>query len=475
MIKAFDELWSEGRDAFNQSRTFEKARSIAYGAITCMGRRTLTGMLTACGKQFMDWSASYRIFEKDRVDTEKLFDVALQHGLQCSPSDEIVVAHLDDTLLKKTGKKVVGTAWRRDPLGPPFHTNFIWAQRFVQISLAIPQGNDCCQSRSIPVDFIHCPSAKKPKPKASPEELKDFREQQRILKMSHQGVLRIQHLRKKLDDLGEQNKELLMSVDGGYTNATVLKFLPERVTLIGRVRKDAKFYKPAQEQNQVGRKKTYGDRVPTPEQIRQSPSVPWQQVKGWAAGKAHIFNVKIVQNLLWRPAGKQHNLTLIIIKPLGYRLTKNSQTIYRQPAYLIHTKSNLSLEKLLQAYLWRWEIEVNFREEKTLIGCGQSQVRTEKAIKTLPAFVIAMYAFINLAAHKVCNKRTQQLLPRPKWYPAKNEQRITGSEMINLFRCQYWLEKPQLNFSGFVQNEHHNQSLKKMSNPFAAAVFYARK
>lgn len=475
MIRAFDELWGECRNAFNQSRTFEKARSIAYGAITCMGRRTLTGMLTACGKQFIDWSASYRIFEKGRVDTEKLFDVALQHGLQCWSTDEIVVAHLDDTLLKKTGKKVIGTAWRRDPLGPPFHTNFIWAQRFVQISLAIPQGAGSCQSRSIPIDFHHCPSAKKPKPKATSQELKNFCEQKRILNLSKQGVLRIQHLREKLNHLGEQKKELLISVDGSYTNSTVLKSLPEGVTLIGRVRKDAKFYKPADNQKQLGRRKVYGDRIPTPEEIRKSSSIPWQEVKGWAAGKLHTFNVKVIPNLLWRAAGAKHTLTLIIIRPLAYRLTKNSKILYKQPVYLIQTKSDQSIETVLQAYLWRWEIEVNFREEKTLIGCGQSQVRNEKAVKSLPAFVTAMYAFINLAAHKACNQRTQQTLPRPKWYPAKTEQRITGSEIINLFRCQYWLGKAQLNFSGFVNNEHYNKTMKKMSNPFEAAIFYARK
>jgi hypothetical protein len=30
---------------------------------------------------------------------------------------------------------------------------------------------------------------------------------------------------------------------------------------------------------------------------------------------------------------------------------------------------------LLQYYLWRWGIEVNFREEKALIGIGEVQVR----------------------------------------------------------------------------------------------------
>jgi hypothetical protein len=111
---------------------------------------------------------------------------------------------LIDTLLKKTGKKIAGAAWRRDPLGPPFHTNFVWAQRFVQISLAIPQGKSFCQSRSIPVDFHHCPSVKKPKPKANAEELKIFLEQKRLLRMSRQGVLRIQHLRNKLNVLPAQ-------------------------------------------------------------------------------------------------------------------------------------------------------------------------------------------------------------------------------------------------------------------------------
>jgi hypothetical protein len=45
----------------------------------------------------------------------------------------MLIAHMDDTILKKTGKKISGTSWRRDPLGPPFQNNFIWGQRFLQI------------------------------------------------------------------------------------------------------------------------------------------------------------------------------------------------------------------------------------------------------------------------------------------------------------------------------------------------------
>lgn len=387
----------------------------------------------------------------------------------------MMVAHLDDTLIKKTGKKIAGTAWRRDPLGPPFHTNFIWGQRFLQISMALPGQESNCQSKAIPIDFYHCPTVKKPDRFAGAQQLETFKQQQRIAKLSNQGSLRIQRLRNKLNAQGEEKRQLVVSVDGSYTNNTVLRSLSKGVTLIGRIRKDAKLYWPPKQQRGAGRKRVYGDQLPTPEQIRQSDEFPWVKVKAWAASKSHDFSVKIIRDLRWRAAGKFHDLQLIIIRPLGYRLTKNSKILYRQPAYLICTDCKLTVDKLLQAYLWRWEIEVNFRDEKTLLGCGQAQVRTEKAVRNLPAFMTAMYSFVQLAAHRACPTRDKSFLPRPKWYPAKPQQRMTSSEIINLFRTQLWFKETKTNFSGFMKKQHEMKSLKNYTNPLTAAILYARK
>jgi hypothetical protein len=57
----------------------------------------------------------------------------------------------------------------------------------------------------------------------------------------------------------------------------------------------------------------------------------------FAAGKSHAFKIKTIRPLRWRPAGKKHNLRLIVIAPLGYRLTKHSRMLYRKPAFLICT------------------------------------------------------------------------------------------------------------------------------------------
>jgi hypothetical protein len=100
-----------------------------------------------------------------------------------------------------------------------------------------------CQASALPIGFYHCPSIKKPNRLATEEKISEYKEQQPVAKLSHQGVLRIQELRKKLTEEGHQSKNLFVGVDGSYTNRTVLKQLPSNTTLIGRIRKDCKLYK----------------------------------------------------------------------------------------------------------------------------------------------------------------------------------------------------------------------------------------
>jgi len=439
-----------------------------------MGRHTITGMLTSSGQQFKDWSSAYRLFSKQRVDTSKLFDHARSAVLQDFPDDQPIIAHMDDTILKKTGRHVPGTAWRRDPLGPPFHTNFIWGQRFLQISLALPDQAELCQSRAIPIDFHHCPTIKKPSKSANEDQWKIYREEKRITKLSRQGSDRIKLLRDKLNQQGYDQRELIVSVDGSYTNSEVLKNLADGVTIVGRTRKDTKLYKLPDNQKAAGRKRVYGERLPTPEQIRQSDQYPWQIVEAWAAGKTHQFNVKVIKNIKWRAAGAAHNLQLVVIRPLGYRLTKKSKMLYRKPAYLICTDTQLDIERLLQAYIWRWEIEVNFREEKSLLGCGQAQVINPDSAVSVPAFVAAMYAFLHIAKFRSLKTPNPKTLPRPKWYPKQKNKRDTCGDLINDFRAQLWAKAIGINFSSFVNQQLKIQNQRNATNHYSSAMFYIR-
>ena len=431
-------------------------------------------MLSAGGNQFKDWSAAYRLFKGERMKLDKIFgsirkEVVLLHKTE----DPHIYAHMDDTLFRKRGKKIHGTGWMRDPLGPPFASNFVWGQRFIQVSLSLMEKDTFGPSRAIPVDFTHCPPVRKPSKNATDQEVAIFRERQKREKMSAVGIQRIIALREALNEDGFSDKKLILSVDGSYTNETVLRKLPVGVELIGRIRKDAKLYMlPESQPTQKGRKRYYGPELPTPEQIRQDSTIAYQPIEAWAAGKMRTFDVKTVKNIRWRKSGDK-NLMLIIIRPVSYRLTKKSKLLYRNPAYLIATSQEIDLRLLIQAYIRRWEIEVGFRDQKTLIGCGQAQVREKVAVQKVPAFISACYGLMLVASHQ-SNLKQNITLPGTKWYINALKPRITTGDILNRFRAEKWLESIKINFSDFVNIEEKLAKLGKTENPSISSIFYNR-
>ncbi len=116
-----------------------------------LGRRTLSAMLHTCGAGFQDWSAVYRLFSQARLDADDLFAVTRRGVVAQLDSAAPLVVARDDSLLPKRGPKIPGVAWRRDPLGPPFHTNFIRAQRVLAIS-AVLGAEERGPARAIPID-----------------------------------------------------------------------------------------------------------------------------------------------------------------------------------------------------------------------------------------------------------------------------------------------------------------------------------
>jgi hypothetical protein len=479
-MRAWNELFDLARPAFAQHRTFERARSLAASGLACLGRHTVSGLLCAAGQQFVDWSGAYRLFEQERLDLDALWRVPLHHILAELPASAPVVALIDDTLVRKRGQHISGTSWRRDPLGPHFADNFIWASRFLQLSLALPAvpGAAASSARAIPVDLLHTPSPRKPARRAAPEQWQAWRTASAASAISSKGAQRIQVLRQLLDEASARDRPLLVCADATFTNRTVLKALPARTVLMGRIRKDARLFAlptADQENHGRGRRRYYGDPLPTPEQYRQNQSLGWRQVRAFAAGGAHTFHIKVVSPVRWKHAGGDRQLQLIIVRAVPYRLRKWGPRSYRKPAYLVCTDPALSPQQILQAYLWRWEIEVNFRDEKTLLGLGQPQVRTEPAVRTTASFAVFIYALLLLALHRC--RLAHSPLPPPRWQrpnPKRPGTRITTQQAIALFRAELWASALGLaNKNGFVAAFTPATKPLKTLNSLQSALLYA--
>ena len=275
-----------------------------------------------------------------------------------------------------------------------------------------------------------------------------------------------------------QPREVRLLVDGHYTNRTVIQALPAHTTLIGRVRKDAKLHYPAtaSPHGKPGRRACYGALAPTPEQLRTDQSAAWESVPVFAAGTQHQCRVKTLTGLLWRTSGVNRRLKLVVIAPLHYRLRAGSKLLYRQPAFLLCTDPDLDTQQIVQNYVWRWDIEVNFREQKSLLGIGQAQVRTPGSTQHVPALLTASYAMLLLASIRSHSQaEPPALLPRPKWCARSKPIRTSTQRILHQLQAEIWGRGLGLNpqgFSSFPSRPHPNQKPEKLLPSLADALLY---
>ena len=467
-------------DAFAQHRVWLRAWRLSLAHLVCPGRHTITNVLSTCGRQFDDWSADYRLFSVDRWDPALVFRPLIRGVIQTCPDPSVFVIGLDDTHVKKTGTKTPGVTYRRDPLSPPFHCNLIRAQRFIQLSAMLYADHPPGPARAIPIRFAHAPAVPKPRRTASKEQWQAYRARCRQENLSTRAVAILQNVREELDQLHHaRDRTLIVAVDASYTNQTVLKNLPRRTTLIGRIRKDAKLFHPpeGQDTSHRGPEQKYGAPAPSPDALRRDASLDWQEVNAHATGKVHAFRVRTISPILWKKAGYECPVRLIVIAPVGYRLRKGSKLLYRRPAHLICTDPDLPLQKVVQYYLWRWDVEVNHRDEKQLTGVGEAQVRATESVERQPAFAVASYAMLLLAGARAFGiDAVQASLPLPKWRNLKGKARITTQELLQELRREVWgeaLDGLTKNYEQFVTAACGSTKPSQLDLPLPSAVLYA--
>jgi hypothetical protein len=415
LLETFDSLLNGWRGVFSQERTFERARRLTFGLLTCLRVHLTSTAICASGRQFQDWSADYRVCARSPWEPRQLFDVVLDHLPDLLPSP----------------------------------------------------------ARALPVRFDFAPPASKPKKNASQQDWTHYKQEQKKRTLSLAGVNAIASLRESLDQRPDtRQRQLIVSGDGSYTNREVLKRLPQRTTYIGRVRKDAKLHYPlpAPAGKPVGRPRRYGPVAPTPEQILQDQSIPLVKVKCFAAGQLREIPVKVLRNVYWRKAGVDMPLQIVVIKPLGYHLRQGSKLLYRQPAFLICTDPDLDLTTLIQAYINRWEIECNHRDEKSLLGVAQGQVRNPDSVRRLPQLQVAGYSLLLLASLLSSGfQRTSDYLPLPKW--RRKSIRPSLLDLLALLRDQIFAtaaHRPLLHFDDFANAAP--PAAKSQKQPLAADV-----
>jgi hypothetical protein len=430
LLNAFLAILHAWTPAFAQSRSGQRATDQVLGALLAMGRRTLSRSLWALGRQHQDWSADYKLHSRASWNTQELFQPVLQQAARFC-DDSLLVIAMDDTRIRKTGRKILTSFFQRDPLSPKFRFNLMWGLRFLHFALLVPLYRSRAEvpPRSLPVRFLEVPAIKKPGKKASPAEIQAYQQAVNQHNLSRRTVDLLQELRQSADAAGLHTRTILAVGDGGFCNRTLFRQPLERIELIARTRRDCRLCYAAT----PGGNRFYSIEQFTPEQIRQDESTPWHQARIFHGGQWRDVRYKEVNSVYWRSGGARRPLRLLVVAPVPYDSGKGRRKYYRDPAFLLTTDQHRSSVVLLQAYFDRWQIEVNHREIKDTLGIGQAQVRNPRSVPRQPAMLVAAYSALLLAGIQVFGDKRSEAFPAlPKW--RRNARRPSCLDLITLLR-----------------------------------------
>lgn len=418
--------------AFVQSRSGERAVEQALGGLLALGRRTLSRSLWALGRQDQDWSADYKLHSRASWETQHLFQPILKQAARFC-DDSLLAVAMDDTRIRKTGRKILTAFYQRDPLSPKFRFNLMWGLRFLHFSLLVPLYRSSAEvsPRSLPLRFLEVPAIKKPGKRASAAEIQAHQQAVKEHNLSRRSVALLQELRRAADAAGLTRRTILAVGDGSFCNRTLFRPSLDRIEIVARARRDCRLCHAAE----PGGRRFYSTEQFTPDQIRQTESVPWQQARIFHGGQWRDVRYKEVASVYWRCGGAKRPLRLLVVAPVPYSSGKGKRRYYREPAFLLTTDLHRPAAIVLQAYFDRWQIEVNHREIKDTLGIGQAQLRSSRSVPRQPAMLVAAYSALLLAGIQVFGDTRPDAFPAlPKW--RRNVRRPSCLDLVTLLRQQ---------------------------------------
>lgn len=443
LLKHLFELLQAHRHIFKQERVYQRVVALVLAEVFVFARHTVTQLLMALGLTEQDWSAWYRLLSAGRFNAEQVATVLFAETLLHVGQDDVYVVAGDGTQTPRSSRKIEGSGWLRNLRTPPFAIGIHAAQRWFNGCWLLPAENG--YSRALPLRWIAAFTEKARR--VAHEPCKEW----------EAAVQFLLWLRTQLVAAGRASQQVLMVGDGHYDNLGLWKALPDGVILLARSARNRVLHELPGEQSGRGRRRSYGPRALTPQQI-------WQQRKGWrkrrmtVRGRVRHLQVK-VQGPYLRKGAPQQPLMLIIVRGKDNRRTRR-----RPLPYLVNAVLNdrgvwelpLPLETLLFWAWQRWEIEVCHRELKSNFGLGDKQCWNPIAAVASVQWSAWVYAILLLAGYRTWGLTRAPQVPTRWW---RGSGRWSFNTLWRAYRTALWQEhefRPL--WSGTTPNQPENEA-----------------
>jgi hypothetical protein len=401
---------------FYGETTWEKAKTLLVGAILAPGKRTVSAVLRVMGLGEETRFAAYhhvlsRAVWSAREASYRLLKLLLTYLDQ---GEAPLVFGVDETIERRWGAKITARGIYRDPVRSS-KSHFVKASGLRWVSLmwlaAIPWAE---RVWALPFLTVLAPSERYYE--ASPRQPKTLTGWARQM---------IYQLRRWLPD-----REIVVVGDGSYAVLELLhacQGLSHPVTMITRLRLDAALYEPAPPPTgKKGRPRKKGQRLPTLQQVLDSPQTAWQTVSlSWYDGQMRVMEFTS-NTAIWYHSGKP-------LVPLRWVLFRDPLGEC-EPMALLCTTLSYSPLQIAEWFVQRWQLETTFEEARAHLGLETQRQWSDKAIaRTTPA-LLGLFSWVTLLAH-VLQADHPLSVRQAAWY---SKARPTFSDAMAFVRSYLW-------------------------------------
>jgi hypothetical protein len=395
--------------------TFANLLVLVAGALLAPGRRTVAAALSILGLREAGTFTNYhRVLNRGRWASQALARTLL--GLLVTalvPTGPVVIG-IDETIERRWGRKITARGIYRDPVRSS-KGHFVKASglRWISLMLLAPIP---WAGRVWALPFLTA---------LAPSER--FAEEQRC-----------RH--KLLTDWARQllilvarwlpDRPLVAVADTTYAAIELLAAVRARLTLITRLRLDARLFDPPppRRPGQRGRPALTGARQPTLCERVADPKTAWQRVTvtAWYGDSARELDIASGTALWYHPG--------LPPVPLRWVLVRDVAGEHEPQAFLCTDAAAEPLD-VLRFFVRRWSMEVTFAEVRRHLGVETQRQWSDKAIARTTPSLLALFSLVTLWTHDLCARGL--VLPRQAaWYPKRD---LTFSDALAAVRRQIWV------------------------------------
>jgi hypothetical protein len=382
--------------------TFRMFAVLVAGMIAMPQRRTVTGMLTGAGLAVLGGHArAYWFFSRAVWSVQKLSAAVTALVInRLLPAGAPVLIAVDDTLFRRSGRKVHGTAWHYDGAAktPKGTKKVAWGNNWIiaAIVVTLPMLD---RPVSLPVGFALWS-------KAGPT--KQVLACQLITLIAATCPSRAIHV------VADSHYAGADGAPGATLATNRQRGLPTGITLTASLRANAKLHAIATPvPGKGGRPKRIGAVLGTPQHLAASTTA-WTLTTVTRYQRTDTVHIADT-HCLWYGAYRSREIRVILVR----EPTSTTKTGY--DLALITTDLTTPAAQIITRYAARWSIEVAIEDAKQITGAGQT--RTPNAVtRTVPfALLTQTLTIIWYTQHGDPDTTVAQRRTEAPWYTTKTQ------------------------------------------------------